>query len=118
MIRQSYINLSPEKFTELCKKHTRNNKKLRALFNHAEFRKEKTLHLLKAANEQYKNGFLDEDDEVYLQSKLDKLAIDANSWCYRYSKWMKEKLSQKEKTKVVQLNFPFETEQSRVATSF
>lgn len=118
MINKSYLNLAPEKFTELCKNHSRNNKKLRALFNHAEFKRNKTIHLLKNANEEYKRGFLDDDDERYLNAKLDKLEIDPNSWCYRYSKWMKEKLDQTEKTKVVQLNFPFDEENRGVATSF
>ena len=118
MTNQIYISISANKFTEICKNHSRNNKKLRALFNHSEFKKNKTLHLLKNANEEYKRGFLDDEDERYLNAKIDKLKIDPNTWCYKYSKWIKEKLTQTEKTKVVQLNFPFDEDNRGVATSF
>ena len=96
MRRKSYLSISPIEFEKLCEKHHRNNKKLKALFNYSEYRREKTIYLLKAANEEFKKGFLDDEDERYLQRKLDKLEINANDWCYK-TKWVKGKLAKSKK---------------------
>lgn len=106
MGKKSYIHLSTQEFEKRCEAHNKNNKKLKALFNFSEYRKEKCLFLLKAANEEYKKGFLDEDDELYLEKKLSKFAINPNDWCYK-TKWVKNKIKQRKKIIPKQLSFNF-----------
>lgn len=103
---RGYLDLSPEEFEKLCRRHIKNNKKIKALFNHSEYRREKIVHLLKAANEEYGRGFLDKEDEKYLEAKLRKLEINANDWCYK-TKWVKEQLNKTKKPIAKQMSFKF-----------
>ncbi len=88
---KSYISLKYEELKQKFNGFWIHRKKVKALENYAsvsEFEGSKYIRMLK---ELLADGFLDQEEERFLEHQIKKAEIDVFSWCHR-TRWLKEEM--------------------------
>lgn len=88
---KSYLSLKYQEFKYKFSSYFIHKKKLKALENYSEvvdFEGSKYIRILK---ELLRDGFLDQEEERFLDHQVRKAEIDAFSWCHR-TKWLKTEM--------------------------
>ena len=108
---KSYISMKYDEFTEKFNRFFIHKKKVKALENYAtvqEFEGAKYIRLLK---ELLKDGFLDSEEERFLEYQIKKAEIDAFTWSHK-TKWLKREMQRLEaarnKKPDAQIYIPFD----------
>jgi hypothetical protein len=89
---KSYMSMKYEEFKDRFSKFWQHRKKVKALENYSQVNDFPGVKYIPMLKELLADGFLDDEEEKFLEYQIKKAEIDAYSWCYR-TKWLKSEMA-------------------------